>query len=396
MAAPVVFQGRMVSTPCPPLTWPCLTPKSRSGRKAQGCVFHTLPPPPPGRGRSPPGSGLPLLPCICREQQDCQVFVELQEGRGPIWLIHEVYSRCSGNNELTEYSRRRGAARTHGLRRRFQLRGLSGTCSVKALVPVPSFRCVWNGGITLTWGVMKEMRAGGACGLLGQPLAHKRCSGEWALCPSIVSALLPPYGLWVREGGGPHSGPWGPRGGVISSPSMNGSLSLHPAAPNSHPRSRLRLQLEEAQAPPSSPAVSFDKGGVGLVSRAGMEVRSLETSPPLSLSRVQIRHSVPEPEIDGWEENSREASWLAAVTCMCARVLVCVCVCLMVPFSGPVSDSVSLRVSEDVCPCLPVCPHPMSGRMCVHTEGLLAASEASPRPSTCLPPSLRAQPDQPP
>lgn len=63
----IVSQGSGGSAPCPLLRWLCLTPPAED----------TLP-------RTPQGSDHPHCPCVRTKRQDCQAFVEVQEGGGPI------------------------------------------------------------------------------------------------------------------------------------------------------------------------------------------------------------------------------------------------------------------------------------------------------------------------
>lgn len=163
---------------------------------------------------------------------------------------------------------------------------------------------------------LKDSHGGGACRLLGS--AHGRCSGD--LCP--LDFLSPTSIMWPtgqdEEWGIGHRGPWG----VLNSPLSN-SPFLCPVPPNSHRGSGLYGPAEDAGAQPrrseawshlSKPACFEKKAGSGSTKgRSG--VGSSGDLPSFVhfhnwsfFSRAQDR------EVGG---NSREASWLAAVVCVC-------------------------------------------------------------------------------
>ena len=152
-----------------------------------------------------------------------------------------------------------------------------------------------------------------------------------------------------------------------------------------------RQEADCRGAPPFKPALCFERGRVQVLCKGRDVVRGPGDLSTLVPSRVQIHHSLPEHRMDRWGEKAREAGCGCVYVCVC----VCVCVCYSALLCVSVTDAMSLSGylrTMSLSARMP--PTPISGCMCVHTQGQLAVSERSPRPSPLYPSKL--QPDQPP
>lgn len=99
--------------PCPPLRWWCLTPKTRSGWRDQGLVFHPPPPAAPQQGSTSQVSwGLWLLTNLPSPGYS-RIPKHLWDSRraGPHLASSPGIQQALNKCELNEYTRRRGAVR---------------------------------------------------------------------------------------------------------------------------------------------------------------------------------------------------------------------------------------------------------------------------------------------
>lgn len=98
--------------PCPPLRWWCLTPKTRSGWRDQGLVFHPHPLLPSRRAppKSPVGSGSSLTPPPQGTAGSLSIC-GTPGGQGPHLASSPGIQQALNKCELNEYTRRRGAVR---------------------------------------------------------------------------------------------------------------------------------------------------------------------------------------------------------------------------------------------------------------------------------------------